>query len=237
MTGHAQFDYAAKALSSGAYEFLLKPFDNLDLVSATIVRAVEKIKIIDGNKALIEQLRQDKAKLENINKTLLDLSVRDGLTGLLNHRHINECLKTELARARRHEKTFSVLFLDIDNFKRYNDQYGHEQGNTLLREFSLILKKCMRDSDLAARYGGEEFVMVLPETPKASAKKMAESVLHQLEQHKFSGPDVMTTASIGVSTYPDDGIDPIDIIKAADEAMYQAKSAGGHKVALAGVDK
>ncbi len=233
MTSHAQFDYAAKALSSGAYEFLLKPFDNLELVSVTIARAIEKIEIIEGNKALIEQLKLDKSKLDDINKVLVDLSIIDGLTGLFNHRYINDYLKTELARARRHEKTFSVLFLNIDNFKRYKDQHGHAQGNTLLREFSLALKSCMRDSDLAARYGSEEFVMALPETSKTSAQKLAESILHRLEQHKFSGPDITTTASIGIATYPNDGIDSIDIIRAADEAMYQAKSTGGNKVASA----
>lgn len=237
ITSHAQFDYAAKALSSGAYELLLKPFDNLELVTATLARAVEKIEIIEGNKALVEQLKHDKSKLEEINKVLLDLSIRDGLTGLFNHRHINEYLKTELARARRHEKSFSVLFLDIDNFKRYNDQYGHIQGNTLLREMSLVLKSCMRDSDLAARYGGEEFVMVLPETPKQSAEKLAGCVLNQIARHSFSGPKVTTTVSIGVATYPSDAIDSTDIIKAADEAMYQAKSAGGNSVVLANAAK
>ncbi len=233
MTSHAQFDYAAKALSSGAYELLLKPFDNLELVTASIARAVEKIEIIEGNKALIEQLKHDKSKLEDINKVLMDLSVRDGLTGLFNHRHINEYLKTELARARRYEKTFSVLFLDIDKFKRYNDLYGHTQGNRLLREFSLVIKGCMRESDLAARYGGEEFLLLLPETPKAAAEALAESVLHQIEKHIFPGPDVTITVSIGVATYPNDGIDPLGLIKAADAAMYQAKSAGGNKVVVA----
>ncbi len=237
MTSHAQFDYAAEALRSGAYEFLLKPFDNLELVTATITRATEKIEIIEGNKALIEKLKHEKSDLENINNLLMDLSMRDVLTGLFNRRYINEYLKAELARANRHEKIFSVLFLDIDKFKLYNDKYGHVQGDTLLREFSLVLKACMRESDLAARYGGEEFLLVLPETPKAGADELAELIRHQVEQHKSSGLDVTTTVSIGVASYPDDGIDPLDIIKAADGAMYEVKSAGGNKVAVASATK
>jgi len=233
MTSHASFDYAAEALRSGAYEFLLKPFDNLELVTATIARATEKIEIIEGNKALVEKLKHDASELEDINKVLMDLSIRDGLTGLFNHRYVNAYLQTELARARRHEKIFSVLFLDIDKFKRYNDSYGHTQGDALLREFSLVIKGCMRDSDLAARYGGEEFLLVLPETSKPAAEKLAEFVRHSVEQHKFSGADATTTVSIGVSTYPHDAIDSLGIIKAADEAMYLVKSAGGNKVALA----
>ncbi len=237
MTSHAQFDYAAEALHFGAYEFLLKPFENLELVTATVARAIEKIEMIEGNKALLEKLKHDTSELEDINKVLRDLSIRDGLTGLFNRRYINEYLKTELARARRHEKAFSVLFLDIDKFKLYNDNYGHTQGDALLREFSLVLQDCMRNSDLAARYGGEEFLLVLPETPKAAAEELAEFVLHSVQDYKFSGPDVTTTVSIGVATYPNDGIESSDIIKAADEAMYQVKSAGGNQVAVASAAK
>ncbi len=126
-----------------------------------------------------------------------------------------------------------MLFLDIDSFKRYNDKYGHAQGDALLREFSIVLKRCMRNSDLAARYGGEEFLLVLPETSKAAAEKLAKFVLQAIEKHKFTGADATITVSIGIATYPDNGIDPLDIIKAADKAMYQVKSAGGNKVAVA----
>lgn len=233
ITSHASFDYAAEAIRIGAYEFLLKPFDNLELVIVTVARAVEKIKLIEANKALIEKLKHDMSELEEVNKTLKDLSIRDGLTGLFNHRYIKEYLKTELARAKRHEKPFSVLFLDIDKFKSYNDNYGHTQGDQLLREFSIVLKNCMRSSDLAARYGGEEFLLVLPETSKGDAEELAESVLQSVAQHKFLDSGIAITVSIGIATYPNDAIDSLAVIKAADEAMYRAKFSGGNKVAVA----
>lgn len=234
ITGHAQFDYAAKALSAGAYELLLKPFDNLDLVTATVARAVEKIGVIEENKELVRRLDEEKAKLTEINQSLAELSIRDGLTGLFNYRHIQACLDTEVARARRHGKSFSVLFIDIDNFKRYNDEYGHADGDLLLRDFAELLSKNMRESDLAARYGGEEFLVLLPETHKGAARTMADEILGKLTQHSLGGRGVNTGASIGIACYPDDGDESAKIVRAADGAMYQAKAAGGNRVVVAG---
>ncbi len=134
------------------------------------------------------------------------------------------------ARSRRNEKLFSLLFIDIDGFKRYNEKYGHPQGNELLREFSRILKICMRDADLAARYGGEEFVLILPETPKSDAKEFAERLRHLVEKHNFAGPSFTITVSIGVVTYLEDAMDPSDMITVADQAMYRAKNSGGNMV-------
>jgi two-component system, cell cycle response regulator len=162
-------------------------------------------------------------------------AVADGLTGLYNHRYFQEQLEKEYSRARRFNLSLSLIMVDIDHFKRLNDNYGHQQGDIVLKGMSGILRRSVRDIDLVARYGGEEFVVVLPETPKKNAVIVADRIRESLEEYEFEydAGVLRATASFGVSGHPDDDITTrLDLIAKADEAMYQAKRDGRNCVRL-----
>ena len=117
----------------------------------------------------MEKLTQQNAELLELNARLNQLANTDGLTGLYNHRHFQEMLEREVMRSGRHNREFALLFLDIDNFKKFNDEYGHVKGDQVLQNVAQSIKDNVRQSDIVARYGGEEFVIILPETGQEGA--------------------------------------------------------------------
>lgn len=157
-----------------------------------------------------------------------ELSYRDGLTGLFNRRYFEETLAQELHRAERYRMPLSLVMIDIDHFKDYNDTYGHPQGDQAIRAVAEILIQTTRRVDIAARYGGEELVLVLPLTPKDPARLVAEKLRLATEGTGF--PSGRLTISLGVATYPEDGGSAAELIKAADDALYAAKQAGRNRV-------
>jgi diguanylate cyclase (GGDEF)-like protein len=165
-------------------------------------------------------------------------SITDGLTGLYNRRHFQERLVAEESRSRRHRHPFSVIMLDIDHFKNYNDTCGHPTGDKALTIIARLIRAEVRDIDIVARYGGEEFVMVLTETDKAGAWKVAERIRKKVSDHKFPHaqvqPNKRLTVSLGVAGFPDDGDDAKDVVERADEALYTAKKLGRDRVFLYG---
>ena len=163
-----------------------------------------------------------------------DLSIRDGVTGLFNHRHVMEVLKSELERARRYQHAFSVLMIDIDHFKKVNDEHGHPAGDAVLREVAGRLADGMRVVDVLGRYGGEEFVAILPGTSHDEAVQTAERVRERVGAQPFriEGKDVAVTVSIGVASCPFKGAcGAPDLVQEADKALYRAKSAGRNRTA------
>ena len=234
MTSHASLDSALSAMRAGAYDYLIKPFESLDLITAVAGRAAEKARLVAQNRALMDQLKRANEELKEVNSALKEMAVRDGLTSLYNHRHFQEAFAKEIARAQRSDKPCSVAFMDVDNFKAYNDTHGHPDGDRLLRTLSEILISHLRCSDLAARYGGEEFVLLLPETPKAAALRIAEGLRVKVEQEHFPGrekqPLGCVTISIGVASYPEDGSDPPTVMACADQRLYKAKHGGRNMV-------
>jgi len=155
----------------------------------------------------------------------------DELTGLFNRRHFEERLKEEISRHGRHGEDFSLLYLDLDNFKTYNDIFGHPTGDTLLSEMARIIRGSIRGADQAFRYGGDEFVVILPRTGMADAHIVAERVRSQIFA-RVQEMEVAVTCSIGVSTYPSDGVIPGELVTVADTAQYFAKRTGGNRVYL-----
>lgn len=234
MTSHASLDTAIMAIQSGAYDYLMKPFEDLQLISAVVQRAVEKAILIEEKRRLMETLKKNNEQLEHVNRILKELAIRDGLTGLYNHRYFQEALTMELARSRRHERTFSLIFMDVDFFKKYNDTHGHLQGDQLLATLGKILKDRLRFTDIVARYGGEEFVALLPETSKGNARRLAENLRQCVADHPFPGAEVQplgrVTVSMGVAAFPEDGTDSPTLIQCADQALYQAKRNGRNTV-------
>lgn len=161
-------------------------------------------------------------------------AITDGLTGLYNHRFFREQLAIELEKAGRYGRNMSLIILDIDHFKHYNDTHGHPQGDELLRTLAELLRKSIRKSDLACRYGGEEFALILPETGKKTAYSLAERIRKAISEHPFPFREIQPmgalTVSIGVSMFPVDHKEIDGLIKKADDALYRAKDEGRNRV-------
>jgi len=234
MTSHASLDTAITSLRTGAYDYLVKPFEDISLISAVVNRALERIRLSEENSALLEKLRQKNAELERSNTILKNLAIRDGLTGLYNHRYFQEALAVELVRSRRYTRNLSLVFVDVDFFKKYNDTHGHPEGDKVLIALSNIFRDCLRVSDTIARYGGEEFVLLLPETTKEGAFHISERIRNKVFDHPFPGRETQplgrVTISLGVATFPQDGADGSSLIERADKALYEAKKTGRNRV-------
>lgn len=152
----------------------------------------------------------------------------DGLTGVYNHRYFQEQLQHELVRARRYKRSLSLLLLDLDRFKHYNDHYGHRQGDHLLKEAAGFFDHSKRESDTVARYGGDEFAIILPETNADEALTYAKRLRAEFEVRQFGGEleGGAITISVGLSSFPMDAETQEELIEAADQALYRAKRAG-----------
>ena len=175
-------------------------------------------------------------ELEESNRKLIALSATDGLTGISNRRHFDEMIAQEYARHARTGKHLSIIILDIDYFKSFNDIYGHVMGDDCLRQVANTTDKCAtRPSDLVARYGGEEFICILPETDNPGAlfvaEKIRRSVLELFIPHKGSTVSEFVTVSLGVVTVkciPNGSTEEIVVL--ADELLYKAKSSGRNQI-------
>jgi diguanylate cyclase (GGDEF)-like protein len=155
----------------------------------------------------------------------------DELTGLFNRRHFEERLKEEVSRHSRYGDVFSIFMLDLDNFKTYNDVYGHPAGDMLLSQVGRIIKSSIRDADQAFRYGGDEFVAILPETSKEDAYVVADRVREQIAK-EMDRKSLTVTCSIGLASYPEDGVISGELVTGADTALYYAKWTGGNRIYL-----
>jgi len=166
------------------------------------------------------------------------LAITDELTGLYNHRHFYQVLEAEIKRAQRYKRPLSLIMVDIDYFKNYNDRCGHLKGDEALRQLAGVLRRNARDVDVIARYGGEEFTLILPETDLAQAEVQAERIRAAVEQHLFEAEEVQPlgklTISLGVATYFSPMKRMEELVHAADQALYRAKAQGRNQVCLAG---
>ena len=161
------------------------------------------------------------------------MATTDGLTGLFNHRHLHQAMDRMLERCCREDRPLALIMLEIDNFKRYNDTYGHQRGDEVLRVVADLLRKGSRASDVVARYGGDEFMIVLPDTGKDIAGEVGERLRRAIEAYPFQlGENIMTsvTLSVGIAASPDDGVTVDALVDAVDRAQYSAKRSGGNKV-------
>ncbi len=264
VTAYADLEATIDAINRAHVDgYLKKPLGKDEIVTA-INTAVELYELKQQNQALMRELEHKNAELMEkerllelslddksrellrVNKHLEQMVVRDGLTGLYNHRYFQERIEDEVRRARRYNLNLALVFCDIDNFKRYNDANGHPMGDQALIDVARILANGrtalprgigkVRETDIVARYGGEEFVILLPETDKPGAAVMAERVRLAVEGHRFPGADTMPggklTVSVGVAAYPSDAQSRGELIERADQALYRAKSLGKNRVAL-----
>jgi diguanylate cyclase (GGDEF)-like protein len=181
-----------------------------------------------------KELNARNEELQVLNVRLEELSITDGLTGLFNHRHFWHLLHNELSRADRSKGDLAIVLLDIDDFKKVNDQFGHPVGDVLLQSFADVVRESVRETDIVARYGGEEFAVMLPNTERTGAMRVAEKIRRSIEQMDFKVPDtditITVTASIGVSIYQGNRR---ELFKAVDQALYVSKNKGKNCVSFA----
>jgi diguanylate cyclase (GGDEF)-like protein len=188
---------------------------------------------------MVARLRQGRQELDAMNERLRKqneelelLSTSDALTGLHNRRSLTQRLAAELARSYRQKTSFTVLMADVDEFKKYNDAYGHPAGDEVLKRVANILLSCTRAVDCTARYGGEEFAVLLTETAGQEALEIAERIRSRVAEGEFPGRKI--TLSIGMAEFPQDGFTADVVVSNADEALYEAKRGGRNRVVRAG---
>lgn len=201
-----------------------------------VVRNEGEVEALIGFMFDISERKKNEQELVRLHEELQALSFKDDLTGIANRRMFNSTLDKEWARARRHRQPLSLILLDIDFFKQYNDRYGHLQGDSCLQQVAGVLgSAAVRSSDFIARFGGEEFVLVLPDTDASSAGKIAEKcrelILEQQIPHEKSGVSPILTISAGVGTIiPSADMESTAFLETVDKLLYKAKQNGRNRV-------
>lgn len=221
----------SEAFAAGVNDYLVKLPDRVELIARVRHHSKSYLNLLQRD-AAYRALDESQQKLLEMNRALQRLSHVDGLTGLSNRRYLDEYLGTEWKRAARELNDFSVLMIDVDNFKKFNDGHGHLAGDEVLKQVADAVRRALhRPADLAARFGGEEFVVVLPGTTLAGAQVMGDRICRSVEAlkvaHGTPGAGAVVTVSIGgAATMPVRGGLPTDLLALADEALYLAKGNG-----------
>lgn len=179
---------------------------------------------------VFERIRRDRMETRALRRRLIELALTDPLTGLPNRRRFEEMLRTELARIHRYGGQCSLVMIDVDYFKNYNDALGHLAGDVILKELAQLMRRELRASDFLARYGGEEFGLIMTNTPKDVAYHAVDRLRRIIEDHAFRGTHVLPgkrlTISAGVATAPHDAVSYEELVQCADGALYAAKREG-----------
>ncbi|MGI4790133.1 MAG: sensor domain-containing diguanylate cyclase [Janthinobacterium lividum] len=217
-------------ISDGQDRWVLDRGQALRDHSGLIIRVAGSITDITCRKQMEQETKETNRCLEEANQKLAALATQDGLTGLKNHRAFQERLTLEVERAQRHHHPLSLVLLDVDHFKQYNDTYGHPAGDAVLREVARLLESGRRQEDLAGRYGGEEFVLLLPHCAAAEAAEAAERYRTALAAADW--PEHPVTVSFGISSLSSAMFGPGDLVTAADQALYAAKRDGRNRIAV-----
>ncbi|MNH92403.1 Phytochrome-like protein cph2 [compost metagenome] len=225
------------AFAAGANDYLVKLPDNIELVARIRYHSRSYMTLLQRD-AAYRALRVSQQQLLDTNLVLQRLMNSDGLTGLSNRRHFDEYMELEWRRALREQSQLSLLMIDVDYFKTYNDSFGHLEGDEALRKVAAAIRDASaRPSDLPARYGGEEFALVLPNTSQGGARLMAEKLRMTVEAlkipHISPAEGASLTISIGLSTItPQTGSNCRELISAADKGLYLAKNNGRNQVGI-----
>jgi diguanylate cyclase (GGDEF)-like protein len=214
--------------------------------AALAVANADAVVLVLEKERSLEQIAGDAQRVEQERDALQERVFIDELTGLFNHRYFREQIRFEYARARRYGRTLSLIFVDLDHFKRVNDTHGHVVGDSVLRQVADLVQAQLRASDIPVRvgrepvpvrYGGEELVVILPETDLANALTIAERIrtAAEISPHPAPGAEssIKVTLSAGVACMGADDAEAWDLVRRADEALYRAKAAGRNRVEVA----
>ena len=222
MTGFASIEYAVESMKAGATDFITKPL-KFDHVMLIVNRVLET--------SALRRLAREREYYK-------DLSNSDGLTQIGNYRHFNHVLRLEVDRQRRYGRPLTLLMIDIDDFKRTNDRFGHLIGDMVLIKIAALLRDEVRGFDFVARYGGDEFTVILPEVSEHAAQAVGRRILRTIALHEFSSPEYKeigpVTVTIGIASFPKDADEAQDLVAKADRAMYAGKSAGKNCLCIFG---
>ncbi|MCI0654243.1 MAG: diguanylate cyclase [Methylococcaceae bacterium] len=238
MTASSDYQHLEEAFNAGAMDYISKPFKNTELLAR--IRSALRLKSeIDQRKHREEELVIAARELREANIQLERLSAVDGLTQIFNRRYFDAVLAKEFQRSIRNQTPISLIMIDIDGFKAFNDFYGHVRGDECLKQIATELNKVVKRShDFIARYGGEEFAVVLPETSTEGVASMAEALRSRMESlsidHLKAPAGTCVTISLGAtSMLPRIGTALEELIKRADRALYQSKMTGRNRFTLA----
>ena len=222
MTGYASVNSAVESMKAGAVDYITKPF-NSDQIKMVVKKNIE---------------RREYQRLAQEREFYRVLSSIDGLTELYNYRYLHQYLKMELEREKRYKRQLSLVMIDIDNFKSYNDQFGHLVGDLVLKKIAAIFRNATRGCDVLCRYGGEEFAIILPETSKEEAVIVCERIRKSVEAaemvDELGKPVGKVTVTLGLASFPADADNKDDLIDNADRALYQGKETGKNCIFLFG---
>jgi two-component system, cell cycle response regulator len=220
LTAKTQEQDLIEGLGAGADDYLTKPFSGEEL----------RARLFAGERIVAVQ-----QQLMSAREALREQAIRDALTGLFNRRYLEESLERELRRAEHGHEHLSVLMLDIDHFKGFNDTHGHPAGDALLKQLGALLEARTRREDVACRYGGEEFVLILPGAPLDVALRRAENLRQSVSEAMVESEGQRLGAvsiSVGVACFPEHGPDARALLAAADQALYRAKNEGRDRVVV-----
>ncbi|MFW6052918.1 MAG: diguanylate cyclase [Desulfosalsimonas sp.] len=218
MTGYIDDYFYEEAIRKGADEFVMKPVQFAEL----------RLRM----RRLLRERRMERERIQMLD-ALKKLSITDHLTRLYNSRHFYQQVETEINRHTRYNRPLSLLLMDIDHFKIYNDKYGHIEGDRILSHLGKLISESIRQMDTAYRYGGEEFTVILPETNAKNAVEVSERIMKEMKTQKFTPPGepAPITLSLGVTEYnPGESIN--EFVRRADRAMYMSKEKGRNRISL-----
>lgn len=216
LTGSASVETAVEALRAGVFDYLTKPLESLATFDLALTRALQHRFLVSENKRLFDEVQR--------------LAVTDSLTSVYNRHKLMESLNLEIERARRYDRPLSIIMIDMDGLKPFNDTYGHAAGDEALILVADSIKSCIRKVDMPTRFGGDEFMILLPETDLEVAIGVMERICREVEQREFlHGP---VSVSAGVTQWVPEHATGDDLLKAVDEAMYKSKRSKRTKVSL-----
>ncbi len=225
ITGKPSLENSVSALNAGANAYMMKPL-KMEEMMEHVTDALDRQRAIIETRELLFAERKKREFYQY-------LSIIDGLTDLYNHRHFHELLTQEVARSIRYEHPLSLLMIDIDDFKRFNDSYGHPAGDRVLQDISRLFKESCRRVDYICRYGGEEFGIITPETSGKNAVYVARRLVNKVREMKIpiygSTTEGSLTISIGLAGYPADAKTKNDLIIKADKYLLEAKKSGKNR--------
>jgi len=241
LSGEEKAETKAEAFLAGANDYMVKPPNSIELVARIRYHTKAYLDHLE-RKHLFQRLQEEEKLLKEANQKLKRMATIDALTQIPNRLHFNERLQHEWKITARNKTAFSIAMIDIDNFKQYNDHYGHQQGDTCLQQVAKTMANMVhRPADMIARYGGEEFVVIFPDTPEDGAKKVAEDIRMAIETLRIPHPHAeaapYVTISLGVASSLPGGTGdeemPKRLLKAADTALYLSKKNGRNRVTMA----